>query len=233
MGHLQNRLLAALPGDVFDAIQPNLKTADLSTGEVLAESGREVRQAYFPQSGIISLVVELSMGDVIVTAMVGHDGVLNAPSSIDGKVSINKSIVQLAGAASVIGVGPFRQIFQRSEAFRSVLMRYEQVLLAHTQQSAACNACHSIECRICRWLLRMRDLVDGDDIRVTHEQLAQMLGVRRSGVSVVAETLQKGGLISYHRGMVRVTDLEGLRQSTCECYDTVKRLYESGEGLAR
>lgn len=227
MVHFQNRLFAALPDDVFDAIRFNLKTAKLSTGEVLAESGREVQQVYFPQSGIISLVVELSMGDVIETAMVGHDGVLNALSSLEGKVSINKSIVQLAGVASVIGVGPFRQIVRQSEAFRSILTRYEQVLLAHTQQSVACNARHSTESRTCRRLLRMRDLVDDDDIRVTHEQLAHMLGVRRSGVSIVAEALQKSGVISYHRGVVRVTDIEGLRQSACECYSIVKALYEN------
>jgi CRP-like cAMP-binding protein len=226
MAYSQNRLLAALPAEVFDALKIDLKTVELQAGQVLSEIGEDVRQVYFPQTCVISLVVELQAGDVIETAMIGRDNVLNAVGALDGKVSVNKSIVQFAGIASVVGRGPFREIARNHERVRSLLSHHEQVLFAHVQQSVACNARHSTEARTCRWLLRMQDLADSNELSLTHEQLAQMLGVRRSGVSIVAEILQKTGLISYHRGLVRLADIERLQLNSCECYGIVKKLYE-------
>jgi hypothetical protein len=158
--------------------------------------------------------------------MVGRDGVLNASSALDGKVSLNKAIVQLAGVASASAVDPFRKIAREFEPFRSLLIRHEQVLFAQSQQSAACNASHSVEARMCRWLLRMRDLAGSDDLVLTQEFLAQMLGVRRPSVSIVANTLQKAGLIKYSRGNIRLLDIKGLLEGSCECYGTVKAHYE-------
>jgi len=164
---------------------------------------------------------------MIETAMVGRDGVLNASSALDGKVSLNKAIVQLAGTASVIEVDQVSKIANEFEPFRALLIRHDQLLLAQAQQSAACNASHSVEARMCRWLLRMRDLADGDELKLTQEFLAQMLGVTRPSVSLIANSLQDNGLITYRRGNMRLLDIEGLRTGSCECYGTVKNHYQT------
>ena len=226
MPHAQNRLLASLPADVFAAIQPHLKLVELTLGDVLAEADGIVRRVYFPHSGIISLVVELRVGEMIETAMVGRNGVLNAASALDGKMSLNKAIVQLAGVASVIDVARFHDIADQFKALRTLLIRHEQVLFAQSQQSAACNASHSVEARMCRWLLFMRDLAGGDELTLTQEFLAQMMGVRRPSVSLVANTLQTAGFIKYRRGHIRILDVAGLQEASCECYGTVKAYYD-------
>jgi CRP-like cAMP-binding protein len=221
-----NQLLAALPANIFAAIEPHLKTVALEHGSVLTDAGGTVQRVHFPHSGVVSLVVDLSVGEMIETAMVGHDGVVNAASALDGKVSLNKAIVQLAGAASVIGVDRISNIADAHRPLRSLLIRHDQVLFAQSQQSAACNASHTVEARMCRWLLRMRDLTGGDDMMLTQEFLAQMLGVRRPSVSIVANTLQKAGFIKYRRGNIRLLDIDGLEDGACECYRTVKAHYE-------
>jgi CRP-like cAMP-binding protein len=226
MSKSPNRLLASLPADAFSAISPHLKIVELKFGEVVAESGSPIRQVYFPYSGVISLVVELEVGAMIETAMVGRDGVLNAASALDGKVSLNKGIVQSAGSAGTIEVNRFRRLANEFEPFRSLLMRHEQVLFGQSQQSAACNASHSVEARMCRWLLFMRDLAGNDDLMLTQEFLAQMLSVRRPSVSIVASPLQKAGLIKYSRGRMRLLDVKGLQKRACECYGTVKAHYQ-------
>ena len=225
MSKSPNRLLASLPPDAFSAISPYAKIVELKFGDVVAEAGSAVRQVYFPYSGVISLVVELDVGMMIETAMVGHDGALNAASALDGKVSLNKGIVQVAGSAGTIEVNRFRRLANEFEPLRSLLIRHEQVLFAQSQQSAACNASHSVEARMCRWLLYMRDLAGSDDLSLTQEFLAQMLSVRRPSVSIVASPLQKAGLIKYSRGRIRVLDVKGLQKRACECYGTVKAHY--------
>ena len=226
MSKSPNRLLASLPADAFSAISPYLKIVELKFGDVVAEAGSPIRQVYFPYSGVISLVVELDVGAMIETAMVGHDGVLNAAPALDGKVSLNKGIVQVAGSAGTIEVNRFRRLANEFEPFRSLLIRHEQVLFAQSQQSAACNASHSVEARMCRWLLYMRDLAGSDDLILTQEFLAQMLSVRRPSVSIVASPLQKAGLIKYSRGHMRLLDVKGLEKRACECYGTVKAHYK-------
>jgi CRP-like cAMP-binding protein len=221
-----NRLLSLLSPKSFAALQPHLKLVELSHGTVLGEAGSEITHVYFPHSGVISLVVELDAGDMIETAMVGCDGVLNAAAALDGQITLNKAIVQLAGVASVLPTARLRSFCDENKAFQSLLIRHDQVLFAQSQQSAACNASHSVEARMCRWLLRMRDLTESDDLLLTQEFLAQMLGVRRPSVSIVANTLQKAGLIRYRRGHIRVLDLAGLQEGSCECYATVKAHYD-------
>ena len=221
-----NRLLASLSANAFSAISPHLKIVELKFGAVLAEAGSPIRQVYFPYSGVISLVVELDVGMMIETAMVGRDGAFNAASALDGKVSLNKGIVQSAGSAGTLEVNRLRRLANELEPFRSLLIRHEQVLFAQSQQSAACNASHSVEARMCRWLLYMRDLAGSDDLMLTQEFLAQMLGVRRPSVSLVANTLQKAGLIKYSRGRMRLLNIPGLKKGACECYGTVKAHYQ-------
>ncbi len=226
MSRSPNRILDSLPDDVFSALEPHLKLVEYKLGDVLAEPGGEVHRVYFPHSGVVSLVVELSVGEMIETAMVGRQGVLSAASALGGKVSLNKGIVQLAGTASAIDVDRLRNVADTYKSFRSLLFRHEQVLFAEAQQSAACNARHLVEARMCRWLLRMRDLADSDDLTITQDFLAQMIGVRRSSVSLVAGTLQLAGHIRYRRGNIRIVDAAGLHQTACECYGTVKGHYD-------
>ena len=221
-----NRLLASLSSDAFAQIAPHLKVVELKFGDVLAEAGGPIRRVYFPFSGAISLVVELDVGTMIETALVGHDGVLNAASALDGKVSLNKGIVQMAGSAGAIDVDQLRRLADEIKPFRSLLIRHEQVLFAQSQQSAACNASHKVEARMCRWLLHMRDLAGNDDLTLTQDFLAQMLSVRRPSVSIVASPLQKAGLIKYSRGNIQVLDAKGLQKRACECYGTVKAHYQ-------
>lgn len=220
-----NRFLNVQTQEVYDALRPHLKVVNLKFGDIVASTGEEVTHVYFPHIGVISLVVEMEIGDMIETAMVGRDGVANGTSALDGKVSLHKGIVQVEGAASIIDPNKLREIADEHSSFRALLIRHEQVVLAQAQQSAGCNASHTTEARMCRWLLRIRDLTESDEMRLTQQYLAQMLGVRRTSVSLIANTLQKAGLITYRRGVIRLVDLEALRASSCECYERVQSHY--------
>ncbi len=226
MSQSSNRILNALPQNIFAAMEPHLQGVTLPFGEVVAESGESVTKVYFPLSGVVSLVAEMEVGDTIETAMVGREGVVNGTSALDGKVSLHKGIVQVAGAAATIEPDTLRMLAHEFDPLHSLLIRHEQVLLAQAQQSAGCNAGHTVEARMCRWLLQMRDLTQSDDLRLTQEFLGQMLGVRRTSVSLVASTLQKAGLIKYCRGNIQLLDVETLRETACECYERVKSHYE-------
>jgi len=204
MAESSNLILSSLPENIFAALRPRLRTVDLPFGTVVAEIGQPVGQVYFPHSGVISLVVEMEVGELIETAMIGRDGAANAMAALNGQISFHKAIVQIAGTASVIGAEALRPFADEFPPLRSALIGHEQVLLAQTQQSAACNASHTVEARLCRWLLRMHDLTHSRDLSLTQEFLAQMLGVRRTSVSLVAGALQKGGLIKYRRGKAAV-----------------------------
>jgi CRP-like cAMP-binding protein len=221
-GPSSNRLLASLAAADIDAIVPHLQTIELPQETVLFEDGDTISRVYFPHRGIVSLLVNLTSGDMIETAMIGRDSVVGGISAIDGKISLNRAVVQVAGAASVLSADRLRHAAGQSAELLAILIRHEQAILAQSQQSAACNATHTLETRLARWMLRCRDLLDSEDIPLTQEFLAQMLGVRRTSVTIVASTLQQAGLIAYKRGHIRVQDVEGLRESACECYATLR-----------
>jgi CRP-like cAMP-binding protein len=219
-----NLVLAALPAHDISLLLPHLRPIELPQEMVLFEAGDAISRVLFPHGGVVSLVVELASGEMIEAAMIGREGVVGGLSALDSKISISRAIVQIAGSATSVDVDYVRQLGEKSVTFRTTLIKHEQVLLAQSQQSAACNATHTIEARLSRWLLRCRDLIGSEDLALTQEFVAQMLGVRRTSVSIVAHTLQQAGLIRYKRGHIRVLDLEGLRESACECYWTVKSL---------
>ncbi len=226
MAQSKNRILNALPQNIFAAVEPDLTQMDLAFGAVVAETGQPIDRVYFPEAGVISLVVEMEVGDMIETAMVGRDGVVNGTSALDGKVALHKGIVQVAGEALVVTPDALRSLADEFGPLREILIRHEQVLFAQAQQSAGCNASHTVEARMCRWLLRIRDLTGSDETQLTQEFLAQMLGVRRSAVSLVAGTLQKAGFIKYSRGRIRLLDIAQIESGACECHKTVKGHYE-------
>jgi len=197
---------------------------ELHHAEVLARAHQRVEKVYFPHSGIISCVVELKGGDAIETGMIGRDGAFGACQALDDKVSLNHVVMQVAGAASVISSNHICEVADELPAFRRLLLSYEQFLLSQVQQTAACNAVHNVQARTCKWLLRMHDLV-GDDLPLTQEFFAQMMGVRRTTVTEVAGELQKASLITYHRGLIHIVDLEQIRARACECDEDVRSHY--------
>lgn len=221
-----NHLLASLPAADFALLQQHLKPIDMTHETVLFRAGDAVDQVYFPHSGVISLVVDLADGEMIEAAMIGRDSIVGGASALNGRVSLNTGIIQVPGNGSTMDVNRLRKVAEESVTFRTTLIRHEQVLFAQAQQSAACNASHTVEARLARWLLRTRDLSGSDTLPLIQEFLAQMLGVRRTSVSLVASTLQKAGLIHYRRGRIEIIDLDGLREAACECYATVKGHYD-------
>ena len=164
--------------------------------------------------------------------MVGRDGVVGASSALDGRVSLSRAIVQLAGNAMACGVDALKGAAMQSQTLLSILIRHEQTLYAQAQQSTACMAAHEIEARLCRWLLRARDLSGNDTLEFTQEFLAEMLGVRRTSVTLVAHTLQQAGIIRYTRGKITILNLEGMQDAACECYATVNSHYRALLGHA-
>ena len=221
-----NRLLQALPEAEFEVLRPHISVVELVRETVLAEAGAPLTYVYLPHSGVISLMVSLSEGQTVDVAMVGRDSVVGALAALDGGISLTDAVVRLPGTASIVGVADFRAAADRSAAFRTLLARHEQALIAQAQQSAACNASHSVEARLTRWLLRARDLWDSETLPLTQEFLAQMIGVQRNAVSIVAHELQKAGIIRYSRGQIEITNLEGLRETSCECYHAVKTQHD-------
>jgi CRP-like cAMP-binding protein len=222
---LDNQLLAMLPAQDFSALNRYFTTVELRQGESLAQPGDEIRKVYFPHYGIISFVVELADGDIVQTGMVGRDGVVGAPQALDDKVSLNKIIVQLPGIASVIDRAPLREAVLSRNLIRKLFAAHEQFFIADIQQTAACNALHAVPARMCRWMLRMRDLA-GTEMPLTQEYLAAMIGVTRPSVTSVASRLQTEGLISYKRGQIRIENVDRLKESSCECHEAVQLNYE-------
>jgi CRP-like cAMP-binding protein len=217
-----NRFLQSLSQGDFELLRPHLREVKLTHSAVLFDAGGEIDRIYFPHAGVISLVILLAGGDMIEAGMIGSDGVAGTSAALDGATALNRAIVQIAGTASVIETQQMRAAVTASKSLRIKLYQHDQMLLAQAQQSAACNAKHQIEERLSRWLLRTRDLVGSDSIELTQEFLAQMLGVRRTSVTLAASHLQAVNLIKYRRGHIQILDLEGLEDVSCECYEAVK-----------
>ena len=222
---MKNILLNLLSPSDLKTLEPHLKPARFEQHNVLFDADETINHVYFPTSAVVSLVVTLSTGETIEAAMVGRDGVLGGLAALDGKMTLSRGVVQLAGEAVVCDPQVLRSVALKSPQLLSLLIRHEQTVYAQAQQSAACFATHHVQARLCRWLLRARDLSGSDTLSFTQEYLAEMLGVRRTSVTVVAHTLQSAGFIKYARGKIQVLNEEGLQEGACECYETVKRQY--------
>jgi CRP-like cAMP-binding protein len=218
----RNLLLAALPAKDFALLAPHLKEAVLEQGVVLQEQGDRIDQVYFPHDGIISLLAVMRHGDAIETATIGYEGAVGSFAGLGVRRSHTRAVVQVRGAALRIAASHFRNAAEESEPVRRIIMQYGEILLIHVQQTAACNALHAVEARLSRWLLQARDRLESNTVKLTHEFLSQMLGVRRTTVTVVANVLQQAGLIRYHRGQIEIVDRIGLEARACECYDAIR-----------
>jgi CRP-like cAMP-binding protein len=217
-----NQLLQALPDEDFELVGARLKPLQMIRETVLVEAGVAPSQIVFPHGGAVSIVVNLSEGQSVEVAMIGRDGVLGACEALGDGVSLTDAIVLFPGAASVIELADFRIVATQRPALRSLVTRRGEALLAQAQQIAACNAVHSVEARLSRWLLRAHDLHDGRTLALTQESLAQIIGVRRNAVSIVAHALQEAGTISYSRGQIEIIDVEALRGTSCECHGAIR-----------
>jgi CRP-like cAMP-binding protein len=231
MPHSKNQLLSRMSRVDLEDLGRNLRVVDLKHGQVLADTRQRVSHVYFPHAGILSAVVELEDGWAIETGMVGKDGVFGAAQALDDKLSLNKVMVQVPGQASVVDAEHLRAVAHSSPDLLALLVKYDTFFLAQVQQTTACNALHTVEQRMCKWLVRMHDLT-GDELPLTQEFMAQMMGVRRTSVTGVAIQLQKEGMISYRRGHVRILNIDLVEKRSCECHNTVRELYfeEFGQG---
>jgi CRP-like cAMP-binding protein len=205
-------------------LDPHFEVVELRQGEVLAEPLEPMHRVYFPYSGIISYLVPLKDGHLVQTAMVGRDGAVGALQALDHKESASRIMVRVPGRAAVIEADRVAEIVQVSPRVRSLFLRHNQFFLAEVQQSTACNAVHTVQQRVCRWMLRMNDLI-GINVPVTQELLAEMIGVRRTSVTAAAASLQDAGVIRYRRGHIYIVDIERLKHSSCECYEAVRDHY--------
>lgn len=222
--HMDNQLLATLPGNVFDAIQPSLIHVDLKLRTVLYNAEDEIDFVYFPQAGMISLLQVLDDSRGIEIATVGKEGVLGGIAGLGLYLSLSQAIVQVPLRASKISAANFRRLANQHVPIRDMMVKYNEVLLAQTQVTAACNALHAVEQRLCRWLLQTRDRAQSDTLSLTQEFLSEMLGVRRTSVTEIAKSLQQTGLIQYRRGEITIVDRAGVEALSCSCFRAVRNL---------
>jgi CRP-like cAMP-binding protein len=229
----RNLLLAGLPAKDLTLLTPHLKDVALEQGMILQEQGERIDQVYFPHDGIVSLLAVMQQGNAIEIATIGYEGAVGSLAGFGPRRSQTRAVVQVAGAASRIAAARFRKAAQDSEAVCQIVVRYGEMLLMQVQQTAACNALHDVEARLSRWLLQARDRLESNTIGLTHEFLSQMLGVRRTTVTVVAHMLQQAGLIRYHRGKIEIVDRRGLEARACECYEAIRRQIDQVAPVAR
>jgi CRP-like cAMP-binding protein len=225
-GPRDNRLLAALPADSYSTLAPFLERVDLRLGSVLYESEGPRRYVYFPATSIVSLLYVLKNGASAEFAVTGNEGVVGFSVFMSGETASNRAAVQTAGCAYQIRASVFRTKVERSLSLQRLLLRYAQALISQMAQTAVCNRHHNVYQQFCRLLLLNLDRLPANELAMTQERIAAMLGVRRVGITEAAGKLQADGLIDYRRGRITVLDREALEERACECYGIVKREYD-------
>jgi CRP-like cAMP-binding protein len=201
----------------------HLRTGHFAQGTVLQEQGAQVAHVYFPLSGMVSLVYVMEDGHVVETAVVGREGTVGAFAGLGPWHALSRAIVQIPATIAVIPSSYFQAAVSQSERIRDLVLQYKEALLGQVQQTAACNALHPLEARLSRWLLQALDRTNEHDLPLTQDAIAQMLGVRRTTVTVVANKLQEAGLMRYRRARIVVLDRAGLEDVACECYRAIRR----------
>ncbi len=212
--------------DEFSRLKPNLEPVSLSLGEVIYESGEQLEYIYFPTTAIISLLYIMQNGSTAEIGMAGNDGLVGIALYMGGSTTPSRAVVQSAGNAFRMRSEAMNDEFSLGGVFQKILLRYTQSLMTQISQTAVCNRLHSVEQQLCRWLLINHDLLQTNKLVMTHDLIANMLGVRREGVSIAAGHLQKKGLIRYVRGTITMLDRNALERAACECYGVVKDEYD-------
>jgi CRP-like cAMP-binding protein len=219
----QNHLLAALPAEIFDRILPHLELVSMPLGEVLYESGGQLQYVYFPTTAIVSLHYLMESGASAEISGVGNEGVLGISLFMGGNTTPSLATVQTAGIGYRLKGRLMMEEFNLAGPMMRLMLRYTQALMTQISQTAVCNRHHSIEQQLCRWLLLTLDRLPSNELTITQELIAGMLGVRREGITEAAGKLQRAGLISYRRGHITVLDRTGLESHSCECYQVVRK----------
>ncbi len=226
-----NHLLAALPVEDYQRLLRHLEPVDLPLGKVIYEAAQHMEYLYFPTTSMVSLLNTLEDGMTAEVGLTGNDGVVGIALFLGGDTTPNQAVVQIAGKAVRLRASIVQGEFKRGEAFQQVLLRFTQALITQISQTAICNRLHSVEQRFCRWLLLCQDRIKTEELKMTQELIANMLGGRRESVTVTAGRLQDAGLIRYVRGHITILDRPGLEATVCECYGVVKTEYERILGL--
>jgi CRP-like cAMP-binding protein len=222
----QNHLFRALPEEARERVFPQLELVPMPLGHVLYESGDTLQNVYFPIDSIVSVLYVMENGSSAEIAVVGNEGMVGIALFMGGETTPNRAVVQSAGHAYRLKSAVLKQEFNRSGAFQHLLLRYTQALLTQMAQTAVCNRHHSVEQQLCRWLLLSLDRLSSNEVKMTQELIANMLGVRREGVTEAAGRLQTAGLIQYRRGHITVLDRPRLEKSSCECYAVVRQEFD-------
>lgn len=222
----QNRFLAALEAEDLELLVPRMTFVTLEKGALLYDPGDLIDAVYFPDDCVISLMTLMESGAAIESATIGREGALGLMAAVSPRQSLSRAIVQVGGRARRISAAHMHRAWEQSGQVRDLIDRHNEALFAHAIHSVACNALHSVEARFCRWLLSCHDRIDSNTVSLTQEFLADMLGVQRTTVTVVARALQASGLIRYRRGVVDILDRAGLEAIACECYRAVRRNYQ-------
>jgi CRP-like cAMP-binding protein len=222
----RNQLLAVLPAAEWVRWQPHLELVSMPLGKALYESGGKLGHVYFPTTAIVSLLYVMEDGASAEIAVVGHEGVVGVSLFMGGESTTSRAVVQSAGHGFRLRSSIMMQEFNRAGPVMHLLLRYTQALITQMAQTAVCNRHHSLDQQLCRWLLLSLDRLETRELVMTQELIANMLGVRREGVTEAAGNLQADGLITYRRGHITVVDRPGLERRTCECYAVVRREYE-------
>jgi len=218
-----NHLLAALSGEEWQRLLPQLERVELPLGKVLCEANTKLSHAYFPTTAIVSMLQELANGATAEIAIIGNDGFVGISLLMGGDSTPSRTVVQSAGEGYRMKAQTFRDEFEKSAPLMALLLRYTQALITQMAQTAVCNRHHSVDQQLCRWLLLSLDRIGGADLVMTQELIANMLGVRREGVTDSAHKLQSAGLIRYARGHITVLDRPALEKRACECYAVVRK----------
>jgi CRP-like cAMP-binding protein len=222
----QNHLLAALPEAELARWQPHLEPVVMPLGKSLYESGAKLNHVYFPTTSIVSLLYVMEDGASAEIAVVGNEGLVGVSLFMGGESTTSRAVVQSAGHGFRLRSSLMMQEFNRAGPVMHLLLRYTQALITQMAQTAVCNRHHSLDQQLCRWLLISLDRLQSDELVMTQELIANMLGVRREGVTEAAGNLQRDGLIEYRRGHIKVLDRAGVERRTCECYAVVKHEYD-------
>lgn len=222
---IRNRLLAALPAKVYKRLLPQLESVPLPFMDVLYEGREPIKHAYFPDEGLISLLVVMEDETPREVGLIGHEGMLGVPLVLGMKSTPNRALIQMPGSAMRMKAEALRGELKRGGALRDVLLAYAHALFTQVSQSAACLSSHAVDKRLSRWLLMTHDRAPGDEFEMKHEFMAMMLGVTRSVVTRAAGRLQDEKMIRYTRGQVTILDRRGLEADACECYEVVKAEY--------
>jgi len=222
----QNHLLAALPPDEYERLLPHLELIPMTLGQVLHESGTQMRHVFFPTDCIVSLLYVMENGSSGEIAVVGNEGVVGVALFMGGETTPNRAVVQSAGHAYRLNAQLLKDEFYRAGPMLRLLLRYTQALLTQMAQTAVCNRHHTLDQQFCRWLLLSLDRLTSNDLIMTQELIANMLGVRREGVTEAAGNVQRAGLITYNRGHITIINRAGLEARACGCYAVVKKEFD-------